>query len=395
MKIRDRIKKLVRVRASELIPNPKNWRVHPESQQNALRGVLAEVGIADAVLARETKDGLQLIDGHLRADIDPTLEWPVLVLDVTEEEADKILLTHDPLANMAEVDDGMLSQLLEEIETESADLQKMLDELPTPAAVDVEIVEDEVPETPDDPVTRTGDLILLGDHRLLCGDSTNADNAKRLIAAAPVALMVTDPPYSSGAKQEGQKRNSSSIGTRSTETIQRDNLNTRGYMELLRLAVQSSTPSTAYVFTDWRMWTWTTDVLEACGLSVRNMLVWDKQQMGMGFPWRNQHELIAFCKSSPARIMDGKRGNVLQCPRTRNEHHETEKPVTLISQLIQNSEPGSVFDPFMGGGSTLLAAEQLDRTCYGMEISPAYCDVIVKRWETLTGDKAQRPKRKK
>tara|TARA_B100000809_G_scaffold100422_1_gene98941 strand:+ start:1880 stop:2389 length:510 start_codon:yes stop_codon:yes gene_type:complete len=129
MKIRDRIKKLVRVPASELLPNPKNWRVHPESQQNALRGVLAEVGIADAVLARETKNGLQLIDGHLRADIDPSIKWPVLVLDVTEEEADKILLTHDPVSTMAEANIDQLETLLDEVNLEFAGAEELLDKL--------------------------------------------------------------------------------------------------------------------------------------------------------------------------------------------------------------------------------------------------------------------------
>ncbi len=105
MKLKDRIIELRRVPASELIPNPKNWRKHPEAQQNAMRGILAEVGIADAVLARETPKGLMLIDGHLRADIDPTVEWPVLVLDVTEAEADKILATHDPLAAMDQLEE--------------------------------------------------------------------------------------------------------------------------------------------------------------------------------------------------------------------------------------------------------------------------------------------------
>ena len=98
MKIRDRIKELRRVPASELIPNPKNWRSHPKEQQDALRGILAEVGIAGAVLARELPSGeLMLIDGHMRADTDPTAVWPVLVLDVTEAEADKLLATYEKL----------------------------------------------------------------------------------------------------------------------------------------------------------------------------------------------------------------------------------------------------------------------------------------------------------
>lgn len=129
MKIRDRIKELRRVPARELIPNPRNWRTHPAAQQDALRGVLAEIGYADALIARETPDGLVLIDGHLRAETTPDAEVPVLVLDVTAEEADKILLTLDPLAAMAESDREVLEKLLSSVETESEAVRNLFAKL--------------------------------------------------------------------------------------------------------------------------------------------------------------------------------------------------------------------------------------------------------------------------
>jgi hypothetical protein len=130
MQIRDRIKELRRVRAADLRPNPRNWRLHPPEQQDALRGLLAEVGYAGALLARELDDGtLMLIDGHLRAETTPDAIVPVLVLDVDETEADKILLTHDPIANMATVSDSNLQKLLAEVQTESAAVRSMLDTL--------------------------------------------------------------------------------------------------------------------------------------------------------------------------------------------------------------------------------------------------------------------------
>ena len=130
MKIRDRIKELRRVKASELVPSTRNWRTHPQGQQDALRGVLAEIGYADALLVRELPDGTYgIIDGHLRAETTPDMEVPVLVLDVTEAEADKILATLDPLGAMAEADQGKLSELLAEIETDNEGLQAMLDDL--------------------------------------------------------------------------------------------------------------------------------------------------------------------------------------------------------------------------------------------------------------------------
>ena len=121
------MKELRYVPASQLQPNPKNWRTHPEGQQNALRGILAEVGIAGAVLARETPEGgLMLIDGHLRADVLQNTEVPVLVLDVNEAEADKLLATIDPLGAMAEADADKLRSLLEEVETANHELSEML-----------------------------------------------------------------------------------------------------------------------------------------------------------------------------------------------------------------------------------------------------------------------------
>jgi hypothetical protein len=130
MQIRDRIKELRRVCAAELRPNPRNWRVHPPAQQDALRGVLAEVGYADALLARELPDGtLMLIDGHLRAETTPDAVVPVLVLDVDEAEADKILLTHDPLAAMATASQEHVQRLLDEVRTDSAAVRGLLNSL--------------------------------------------------------------------------------------------------------------------------------------------------------------------------------------------------------------------------------------------------------------------------
>lgn len=130
MHIRDRIKQLRRVKAIDLRPNPRNWRTHPPAQRDALQGILAEVGYAGALLARELPDGsLELIDGHLRAETTPEMAVPVLVLDVNEEEAMKILATHDPLAGMAGVDAAAIASLLDDVRFESEAIDEMLKEL--------------------------------------------------------------------------------------------------------------------------------------------------------------------------------------------------------------------------------------------------------------------------
>jgi hypothetical protein len=139
MQIRDRVRELRRVRAGDLTPNPKNWRTHPKTQADALRGILAEVGYADALLARELPDGsLILVDGHLRAETTPDQEVPVLVLDVDEAEADKLLLSLDPLAALAETNAIALDSLLREVDTGSEGLQQMYADLAADAKLYVD-----------------------------------------------------------------------------------------------------------------------------------------------------------------------------------------------------------------------------------------------------------------
>ena len=146
MHIRDRIKELRRVSAAKLRPNPRNWRTHPQAQRDALRGVLAEVGYAGALLARELPDGsLELIDGHLRAETTPEMEVPVLILDLDDREAATLLAVHDPLAGLAEADNQLLADLLAHVETENKAVQSLLDQM----AEDHELPE--IAETEDGP----------------------------------------------------------------------------------------------------------------------------------------------------------------------------------------------------------------------------------------------------
>ena len=196
-----------------------------------------------------------------------------------------------------------------------------------------------------------------------------------------VDAVVTDPPYSSGGFQESGK-SSGSIGTRSDEVIALDNLSTRGYQRLMRevLAPLRGTDE-AYIFCDWKMWQHTCDALEDAGFRVRNMLVWDKLQMGMGLPWRNQHELIAFGKKRPAKNITGKHGNVLGVPRTGNLNHPTEKPIELMRVFMENSAAKNILDPFMGSGSTGVAAVQMRHPFIGIEIEERYFNIACRRIE--------------
>lgn len=131
MNWRDRVKELRRIPSKELLANPKNWREHPKEQQKALSGILEEVGIAGALLARETDDGLELIDGHLRTELDGETEWPVLVLDVDEREADALLASIDPIGSMAVKSEAKLNSLIDSISADNAELAELLKNLRT------------------------------------------------------------------------------------------------------------------------------------------------------------------------------------------------------------------------------------------------------------------------
>ena len=208
MKIRDRIKELRRVKARELLRNPKNWRTHPAAQAHALRALLSEIGYADALIARELADGkLQLIDGHLRAETTPDEEVPVLVLDVTAEEADKLLLTLDPLAAMAEADSARLQGLLETVRTDDEALRELLRRtagerlwrILHPQEVDeVAVAPERADELQAKWGTERGQLWKIEEHRLLCGDCLDRAAVERLWSypgAQRIRLIWTDAPY--------------------------------------------------------------------------------------------------------------------------------------------------------------------------------------------------------
>jgi DNA modification methylase len=393
--VRNRVLGLVSVRASDLVPHPRNWRAHPEKQAAALRGILAEIGYADALLARELPDGrLQLIDGHLRAETTPDMEVPVLVVDLTEAEADKLLLSLDPLAAMAQANAEALDALLRDVETDSDGLLEMYAALAEEAGLvgaDPEsLVEDEVPEPPADPVTKPGDMWLLGEHRVLCGDATQAGDVARVMAGELAHIWLTDPPYN--VAYVG--------GTKDALTIENDSMPDAEFRSFLRAAFEAAfaalKPGGAF-------YVWHADseglnfrgAVHDCGQRVRQCLIWMKDRLVLGrqdYQWRHEPCLYGW-KDGAAHewYSDRSQTTVLEFDRPAvNGEHPTMKPVALIAYLLRNSSDtgGVVFDGFLGSGTTLIAAEQLGRKCRGLELSPGYCDVIVKRWETLTGKKA-------
>lgn len=197
-------------------------------------------------------------------------------------------------------------------------------------------------------------------------------------------VWLTDPPYSSGGFQEAGKSGGSigKMGALSKDDrIPTDTLSTRGYMNLMRDVLRYSRQASEIgVFTDWRMWVNTSDALEYAGYTMRAMVVWSKGNNGIGRPWRNQHELIAFGMRGQAdKNRVAKHGNVIDCARSGNALHPTEKPIELVRKVIDNMLDAVVVDPFLGSGTTLRAAKDLGREAIGIDLDERYCEIAALR----------------
>ena len=393
MQIRDRIKSLRRVKASELVPNPKNWRTHPQAQQDALRGLLSEVGYADALLARELKDGrLMLIDGHLRAETTPDQKVPVLVLDVTAAEADKILASLDPLAAMAEANAEKLGALLAEVETDSEALSLLLQDLAAESGIGPAVEPggggdefDATPETTGPTRTAVGDLWLIGGvHRLIVGDCTDAGVVARLMGEAKPELMITDPPY--GVEYDPNWRNEAAdkgliahAAVRVGEVANDDRID-------WTLAWENSPAIVAYCWHADRHASTVQASLEAAGYDIRLQIIWAKSRFAISrghYHWQHEPCWYAVRKGATANwIGDHSQTTLWQIELDKNVEggHSTQKPLECMARGIRNHS-GDVYDPFLGSGTTLIAAHRLGRTCYGCEIEPRYADVILRRAE--------------
>jgi len=402
--VRNRISGLQRVRARDLVPNPKNWRIHGRAQKAAMRALLEEIGYADALLARQLPDGKYiLIDGHLRAELTPDQEVPILVLDVSEAEADKILLTLDPLASMAETDSERIKALIETVSNTSP----AIDELIKQAAGDdiwSQIHGDEVREVEVEPdradelrakwTTELNQIWQAGAHRLICGDSTDQSIVDQLFSDARCQLIWTDPPYgvSYGDKTEWLNTNG---GGRGRRAIANDSLRPAElqilFGDALKAAVAHALPGASiYATVPSQYLKFFIQGLEDGGFSYRHCLVWVKQNFVMGrADYHYRHEPILYgwlANGSHFFIEERNHDSVFEIDRPAvSEMHPTTKPIELIAEMIKNSSlPGDlVYDPFAGSGSTIVAAHQLGRVGYGCEIDPAYLAVELERLSLL------------
>ena len=378
-----------------LVPFARNARTHSCVQVDQIAASMREWGWTNPILVDEQGT---IIAGHGRVEAAKKLgfsEAPVMVATGWSEPKKRAYVIADnQLALNAGWNEEMLAAELSDLQELAFDVHligfdaKDLSRLLGPySAVDGE---DDVPNVPETPVSRSGDLWLLGSHRLLCGDATTAGDVQRLLGSVRPHLMVTDPPY--GLEYDPSWRNEAGASqTRRTgKVLNDDRADWREAWALFPGEV-------AYVWHGALHASTVAESLSASGFDIRSQIIWAKERLVLSrghYHW--QHEPCWYAvKSGGKGSWSGDRKQTTVWPISSKAQdaetvHGTQKPVECMRRpMLNNSSVGqAVYEPFMGSGTTLIAAETCQPTCLGIELNPAYVDVAVQRWQHLTGEKA-------
>lgn len=382
---------------SSLIPYARNSRTHSDEQIAQIAASIKEFGWTNPILV-DGDNGI--IAGHGRLSAARKLgheEVPVIELkDLTETQRKAYIIADNRLALNAGWDNEMLTIELNDLLADGFALDilgfdpKEIDALLEPEVVEGLTDEDEVPPLPEEPKTKLGDIYQLGNHRLMCGDSTSIDAVDKLMDGQKADMVFTDPPY--GVDYDGGH------ATEKRRTKLENDDKTLMYAGALPIAYMASKDGAALYL--WFADRFAKDVLTAldeCNFQVRTWIIWNKNlaQFGaIGAQYKPKHEpcIYAF-KKGKAPFWNGPNNEVTVWDvkrHSKNEFHPTQKPVELPVRALENSSKGGdiILDLFGGSGSTLIACEKQNRHARLMELDPKYCDVIVKRWEDFTGKKA-------
>jgi DNA modification methylase len=387
-----------------VLPYAANARTHPDEQVAQIAASIAEFGFNVPVLL---DDAGVLIAGHGRVlaarrlglDAVPAIRLGHL----TEAQARAYRIADNQIALNSGWDETLLAEELRALQADDMDLsllgfdQETLDRLLDDTSFEeneaaAEAADQPAPEPPVVPVTRPGNLWLLGRHRLLCGDATSAADVARLLNGARPHLMVTDPPY--GVDYDPAWRNEAGISTtlRTGRVANDDRADWREAWSLFPGDV-------AYVWHAGVHARTVIESLEAAGFAIRSQIVWAKPRLVLGrgdYHWQHEPCFYAVRKGATGHWQGARDQTTLwQIAMVGSEDdaetvHGTQKPLECMRRpILNNSAPGeSVYDPFLGSGTTLIAAELTRRICFGIDIDPRYCDVTIERWQRLTGSAA-------
>jgi DNA modification methylase len=397
-----------------------NPRSHNERQIKALAKSVESFGF-NIPIAVDAQG--KVLAGHARLEAAKRLGMervPVIRLDhLGAEQAKAFMIADNRLSEMSSWDDGLLKVHLKELSAVELDFDLEaigftigeIDLRIEGAEGDNDFADDEFLRNEDGPViTQSGDLWLLGPHRLLCANSQESQSFERLMNGQSAGMVITDPPYN--VKVQGHVGGKGKIRHREFMMASGDMSSpefTQFLQTAFRLLVRHSSPGSIHaIFMDWRHLPEIISAGQQTYSTLLNLCVWVKNQAGMGSLYRSQHELVLIYKNGKARhqnnVQLGRfgryRSNVWQyggihAMRHGEEGdllamHPTVKPVRMIADLaLDASRRGDiVLDPFLGSGTTLLAAQRIGRHCYGMELDPAYIDTTVRRWQNMTGEDA-------
>jgi DNA modification methylase len=384
-----------------LIPYANNARLHSEADIDKIAAAILKWGWTMPVLVDE--EGV-LICGHARIGAAAKLglkSIPVVVVrGWSEEEKNGYRLADNELTARASWDPGLLRNELRKLEFAGFNLdligfkpdrlEDILAGLGSSGLTDP----DSVPEVPEQPVTRPGDIWLLGDHRVGCGDSTGAADVAPVLAGLQPDLMITDPPYGVNYEPSWRARRNLSRGSLAQGKVLNDNR--ADWQEAYALFPGA----VAYVWHGALHGDAVAAGLAACGLQLRAQIVWAKQHFTLSrgdYHWKHETCWYAVRDSKPSHWQGDRTQTAVweiannnpfgNQQREQTWGHGTQKPVECMRRpIVNNSRPGqAIYDPFLGSGTSLIAAEMTGRICYGLELNPAYVDVIVRRWQVFTG----------
>ena len=367
-------------------PYKKNAKKHPQKQIKQVAASIKEFGFNQPIVI--DKDNVVIV-GHGRLEAAKLLglkDVPVLQVDLTKEQANAYRLADNKL-NESDWDMNLVIEELKELSEPMLDLTGFEKDL----IIEPDDKDDEVPDVPEEPTAKLGEIYQLGEHRLMCGDSTKIEDVEKLMDGKKADLVVTDPPYNTGmeSKPNNEKARLSHMF----------NDNIEDWPQFIKdflsnYLVVTKGQCAFYVFIDWRRINDIRSEMEKV-MDVKNVIVWDKKVHGLGSDYKSTYELCIVGKKGKPEIknrfgLDYQDIWRLQREIGRNKMHATVKPVELLEKPIKHAskEDDLVMDLFGGSGSTLIACEKLKRKCNMMELDPKYIDVIIKRWEEYTGNKA-------
>ena len=399
MQIKNRIIGSGEEQLDQIMFNPRNWRVHPLNQQNALKGVLEDVGWVQEVIINQRTG--HLVDGHLRCQLaarEGAKTIPVKYVDLSEDEEALVLSTLDPIAAMAVTDKQKLDDLFASIETENADVVSMLDDIAEKERleyakrdpVDAEPQIDRAAELNEKWQVVTGDLWQIGEHRLLCGDSTKREDVERVMAGEKAGAVLTDPPYGIDLDTDYSKitgpKNSIAIRQGKRRVIANNYEKVAGDIDPFDASLLVE------IFGNTKEQFWFGGNYYRRTLSDNDMdgswLVWDKRPaaltvgkegiddvIGSGF------ELVWSKNKHQQRLLRYQWSGFTARNPEFERMHPTEKPLPLLGEIIERwtESDCTIVDPFAGSGTTMIACQNLNRKCRAIEISPNYCAVILER----------------